>query len=148
VEKLGGRRNFTRGKAAFAKAQCLACHSMAGEGGAIGPDLTGLRKRLSRRDLLEAILFPSKDVSDQYRNTMIQTESGDVLVGRKIDEDGEKVVLQTDPLADERVEIPRKRIRGVKLSALSPMPEGLLHPLSKFEILDLFAYHETDGKEE
>jgi putative heme-binding domain-containing protein len=148
LEKLGGRRNFTRGKAAFAKAQCLACHSMAGEGGAIGPDLTGVRKRLSRRDLLEAILFPSKDVSDQYRNTMIQTESGDVLVGRKIDEDAEKIVLQTDPLADERVEVPRKRIRGVKPSAISPMPEGLLHPLSKFEILDLFAYLETDGKEE
>jgi len=148
LEKLGGRRNFTRGKAAFAKAQCLACHSMAGEGGALGPDLTGVRKRLSRRDLLEAILFPSKDVSDQYRNTMIQTESGDVLVGRKIDEDGEKIVLLTDPLADERVEVPRKRIRGVKPSALSPMPEGLLHPLTKFEILDLFAYLETDGKEE
>ena len=148
LEKPGGRRNFTRGKAAFAKAQCLACHSMAGEGGAIGPDLTGVRKRLSRRDLLDAILFPSKDVSDQYRNTLIQTESGDVLVGRKIDEDADKIVLLTDPLADERVEISRKRIRGVKPSALSPMPEGLLHPLSKFEILDLFSYLETDGKEE
>jgi putative heme-binding domain-containing protein len=148
LEHLGGRRNFTRGKAAFAKAQCLACHSMAGEGGAVGPDLTGVRKRLSRRDLLEAILFPSKDVSDQYRNTMVQTDGGDVIVGRKIDEDADKIVLLPDPLADERVEIPRKRIRGVKPSALSPMPEGLLHPLSKFEILDLFAYLEADGKEE
>jgi putative heme-binding domain-containing protein len=148
LEKLGGRRNFTRGKAAFAKAQCLACHSMAGEGGAVGPDLTGVRKRLSRRDLLEAILYPSKDVSDQYRNTMVQTDGGDVIVGRKIDEDADKIVLLPDPLADERVEIPRKRIRGVKPSALSPMPEGLLHPLSKFEILDLFAYLDADGKEE
>jgi putative heme-binding domain-containing protein len=148
LEKPGGRRNFTRGKAAFAKAQCLACHSMAGEGGALGPDLTGVRKRLGRRDLLEAILFPSKDVSDQYKNTMVQTESGDVIVGRKIDEDADRIVLLTDPLADERAEIPRKRIRGVKLSALSPMPEGLLHPLTKFEILDLFAYLESDGKEE
>ena len=39
-------------------------------------------------------------------------------------------------------------VRGAKPSALSPMPEGLLHPLSKYEILDLFAYFEVDGKEE
>ena len=38
-------------------------------------------------------------------------------------------------LSDERVDVPRRRIRGMKLSALSPMPEGLLHPLTKFEIL-------------
>ena len=147
VEKLSGRRNFTRGKAAFAKAQCLACHSFAGEGGAVGPDLTGVSKRLNPRDLFEAVFLPSKNVSDQYQNTLYQLDDGGVVLGRKVDENAEKLVIAPDLLTDERVEIPKKRIARTKPSALSPMPEGLLDTLTKFEVLDLFAYLQSDGKE-
>jgi putative heme-binding domain-containing protein len=147
VEKPGGRRNFTRGKAAFAKAQCLACHSFAGEGGAVGPDLTGVAKRLNRRDLFEAVFYPSKDVSDQYQNTLYLLDNGNVVLGRRVDEDRDKIVVSPDLLGDERVEIQKKRIIRTKPSALSPMPEGLLDLLTKYEILDLFAYLESDGKE-
>jgi putative heme-binding domain-containing protein len=148
VEKPGaGRRNFTRGKAAFAKAQCLACHSFAGEGGAVGPDLTGVAKRLNRRDLFEAVFYPSKNVSDQYQNTLYQLDDGSVVLGRKLDESADRIVIAPDLLTDERVEIPKKRIAQSKPSALSPMPEGLLDTLTKFEVLDLFAYLQSDGKE-
>jgi putative heme-binding domain-containing protein len=147
VEKPGGRRNFTRGKAAFAKAQCLACHSFAGEGGAVGPDLTGVAKRLNRRDLFDAVFYPSKNVSDQYQNTLYQLDDGNVVLGRRIDEDRDRIVVSPDLLGDERVEIPRRRIVRTKPSALSPMPDGLLDTLGKFEILDLFAYLESDGKD-
>src|SRR6185436_1032022 len=148
VEKPGaGRRNFTRGKAAFAKAQCLACHSFAGEGGAVGPDLTGVSKRLNRRDLFEAVFFPSKNVSDQYQNTLFQLDDGNVVLGRRVDEDKDRIVVAPDLLNDDRVEISKKRIVRFKPSALSPMPEGLLDTLTKFEVLDLFAYLQSDGKE-
>jgi putative heme-binding domain-containing protein len=147
VEKPGGRRNFTRGKAAFAKAQCLACHSFAGEGGAVGPDLSGVGRRLNRRDLFEAVFTPSKNVSDQYQNTLFLLDSGDVVVGRRMDEDRDRIVVAPDLLSDERVEIPRRKIVRMKPSQLSPMPDGLLDTLSKFEVLDLFAYLESDGKE-
>jgi len=146
IEKGLGRRNLVRGKASFAKAQCLACHRLGGEGGAVGPDLSGLAKRFPRRDVLEAILLPSKNVSDQYQNTMIRTESGDVHVGRLVAEDAESVTLRPDPLADATVVIPRKSIAQRKPSAVSPMPEGLLNTLSKFEVLDLLAFLEADGR--
>jgi hypothetical protein len=136
-----------RGKAAFAKAQCLACHSFAGEGGAVGPDLTGVAKRLNRRDLFEAVFYPSKNVSDQYQNTLYQLDDGSVVLGRKLDESADRIVIAPDLLTDERVEIPKKRIAQSKPSALSPMPEGLLDTLTKFEVLDLFAYLQSDGKE-
>ena len=147
VEKPGGRRNFTRGKAAFAKAQCLACHTFVGEGGAVGPDLTGVAKRLHRRDLFDAVFTPSKNVSDQYQNTLYQLDDGGVVLGRKVDESADKIVVAPDLLSDERVELPKKRIARTKPSALSPMPDGLLDTLTKFEVLDLFAYLQSDGKE-
>lgn len=146
IEKGLGRRNLIRGKAAFVKAQCLACHRLGGEGGAVGPDLSGLAKRFSRRDLLEAILLPSKNVSDQYQNTMIQTVDGDVHVGRLIGEDAEKLTLRPDPLAEATVVLARKSIAQRKPSALSPMPDGLMNTLSRLEVLDLLAFLEADGR--
>jgi putative heme-binding domain-containing protein len=147
VERRDQRRNITRGKASFAKAQCLTCHPFAGEGGAVGPDLTGVGKRLGRRDLLEAILRPSKDVSDQFRLTLVQKHDEEVLVGRILDADDGKIVLATDPFAEERVEIARGQIRRLRTSETSPMPEGLLDRLPRLEVLDLIAYLLTDGRE-
>ncbi len=153
MERLGpevegglGRRNLVRGKASFAKAQCLACHRIGGEGGAAGPDLTGVSKRFSRRDLLEAILAPSKAVSDQYQNTMVQTADGEVVVGRKVTEDAGTVTLRPDPLEDATVTVRRSSIVRAKPSALSPMPDGLLDTLSRLEVLDLLAFLEADGQ--
>lgn len=146
IEKGLGRRNLLRGKASFAKAQCLACHRLGGEGGAVGPDLAGIAKRFARRDLLEAILLPSKNVSDQYQNTMIQTTGDDVVVGRLVAEDAETVTLRPDPLGDATVVIPKKSVLRRKASALSPMPEGLLNTLGRLEVLDLLAYLEAEGR--
>jgi len=146
IEKGLGRRNLVRGKASFVKAQCLACHRLAGEGGAVGPDLSGIAKRFSRRDLLEAIVLPSKNVSDQYQNTMIQTVGGDVHVGRLIAEDADAITLRPDPLGEETVVIPRKSIARRKPSALSPMPDWLLDTLGRLEVLDLLAFLEAEGR--
>ena len=110
----------------------------------MGPDLTGVGKRLARKDLLEAILRPSKDVSDQFRLTLVQKHDEEVLVGRILDADDAKITLATDPFAEERLEIPRREIRRQRISATSPMPEGLLDRLSRLEILDLIAYLLTE----
>jgi putative heme-binding domain-containing protein len=141
-----GKRNLVRGKASFAKAQCLACHRIGGEGGAVGPDLSGVAKRFPRRDLLEAILLPSKVVSDQYRNTMIQTAAGEIHVGRLVSEDASTLVLRPDPFEEKTVAIPRASIARRKPSELSPMPDHLADVLGRLEVLDLLAYLEADGR--
>src|SRR5690606_2645393 len=65
VEGDKGQRNFEQGKSLFAAVRCASCHMMAGEGGAIGPDLTQLGTRFSVRDMLQAIIDPNAEISDQ-----------------------------------------------------------------------------------
>ena len=70
----------------------------------------------------------------------------EVHVGRLIAEDADQVTLRPDPLGDASVVIPKKSIAQRKPSALSPMPEGLLNPFSRLEVLDLLAFLEADGR--
>ena len=144
--EIGKHRSFARGKAAFIGAQCVACHHTGGQGGSVGPDLTGVSGRFNRRDLLENIIFPSKIISDRYQNITITKRDGDDVSGSIADENDKKIVLMTNPLSPQRVEILKSEIASREISKLSAMPEGLLNVLSKEEILDLLAYLESDGK--
>jgi len=54
------------GARVFGQALCIQCHRVAGKGGSLGPDLTAAARRFSERDLLEAIVDPMKDRTDQY----------------------------------------------------------------------------------
>jgi putative heme-binding domain-containing protein len=141
-------RNYQRGRAAFAAAQCLACHKFGTEGGSVGPDITGAASRFNRRDLLETIIEPSKVVSDQYQNTIFTKTNGDEVIGRLVEENDSRVVVVTNPLSGERTEIKKREIARRALSKISPMPEGLVNILTKDEILDLLAYIEAGGKRE
>jgi len=77
-----GSRNFEHGQRTFAAARCIVCHRFGADGGATGPDLTQAGGRFQVRDLVEAIVEPSKVVSDQYRASIVQTADGRVVTGR------------------------------------------------------------------
>ncbi|HEX4608930.1 MAG TPA: c-type cytochrome, partial [Urbifossiella sp.] len=79
---LAGGRDFDRGRRLFGAAKCFACHRFDNEGGSNGPDLSGVAGRFSPRDLLESIVDPSKEVSDQYAAVEIRTSDDRVIVGR------------------------------------------------------------------
>ncbi|MEW6306350.1 MAG: c-type cytochrome [Verrucomicrobiota bacterium] len=145
LDKASRGRSFARGKAAFEGAQCMACHRVRFDGGTVGPDLTALGGRFSRRDILEAIMAPSKVVMEQYQSTTIVKKDGDDITGRVIEEDDRRLVLITNPLTGERAEVLKQEVRSRTPATLSPMPEGLVNVLSKEEILDLLAYLESGG---
>jgi putative heme-binding domain-containing protein len=152
VDSLGdvGRgRSFARGQAMFAAAQCILCHQFGHRGRPMGPDLTEVAGRFSRRDILESILEPSRVVADTYRNVIITTKQNEPITGRvALEGDFRLEVLRvaTDPFApDKYTEIPKHSIVSYAESAVSPMPEGLLNTLTKDEILDLLAYLEASG---
>jgi putative heme-binding domain-containing protein len=148
LERAGKARNFEAGQAAFAAAQCLQCHRLGNEGGAIGPDITTVASRFSRVDILSSILEPSKVVSEQYQNITVVKTDGDDVTGRLIEETDTRLVLVPNQLTGDKVEVKKSEVQSRAPSKLSPMPEALVNILSKEEVLDLLAYVETGGKRE
>jgi putative heme-binding domain-containing protein len=138
-------RNFANGREAWLAGQCVQCHRLNDEGGAVGPDLAGAGAKYTRRDLLESILEPSKVLSDQYQNMTVTKQTGEDVTGRIIEDSDTKVVLVTNPLTGEKVELKKSDVKSRTPSKLSPMPEGLASILTKEEILDLLAYMESAG---
>jgi putative heme-binding domain-containing protein len=142
-------RDFDRGRKLFGEARCFTCHRFDNDGGAMGPDLTSLAGRFSRRDILEAVLDPSKVISDQYASVQIVTRAGKVVVGRIVNLNGSKFQVNTD-MADPNAltEVDRDEIEEMQPSKVSMMPQGLLDTLHEDEVLDLLAYLLSRGDRE
>ena len=141
------RRNFAHGKRTFEAARCIVCHRFDGNGGATGPDLTQAAGRFKMKDLVEAIVLPSKAVSDQYQAHVIQTVKGKVYTGRIISENENDVTVVTDPEdATKFAVIERADIEEMFAANQSLMPAGLLDQLNEEEVLDLLAYTLSRGK--
>jgi putative heme-binding domain-containing protein len=141
------RRNYDRGRNLFSAVGCFSCHRYNNEGGAVGPDLTALGGRFSPRDLLESIITPSKEISDQYGAVVIATEDGRVVTGRIVNLHGDTLQVLTDMLnPNALVSVNRTQIEDMKPSTVSMMPEGLLNTLNQDEILDLLAYLLSRGQ--
>jgi putative heme-binding domain-containing protein len=130
----------TRGRTAFTKATCAACHD---GGSAVGPSLLGISKRFGRDDLLTAILQPSKDVSPRYRPTRVLTTDDKAYTGIIVYEATDGVILQTG--ADSTVRIAGANIASMKQVEVSLMPTGLIDKLTDVEIADLLSYLATLG---
>ncbi|HLX60458.1 MAG TPA: c-type cytochrome [Planctomycetota bacterium] len=138
---LASGRDFERGRQMFGAAGCVACHRFNNEGGAFGPDLTGAGGRFNPRDLLESIILPSKEVSDQYQQVLIVTADGKRVLGRIINLHGDSYSVcenMYDP--GKLTNINATQIKSITPSKISPMPEGLLGRLKEEEIMDLLAY--------
>ena len=139
-EKLTGR-DFARGERLFGATSCFACHRFDGRGGAVGPDLTALSGRFSPRDILESIVLPSKQISDQYEAVQIITDEGKVVIGRIVNLAGNSYRINTNMLKPgELTSVDRDSIEEMIPSKTSMMPEGLLNTLNEEEVLDLMAY--------
>lgn len=127
--------NRSTGRGLFVR-HCGACHKLFGEGGQVGPELTGAQ-RTNLDYLLENLVDPSALVGKDYQMTVVQTDDGRVINGIIVQEDAEVVAIQTQ---NERLLLPVSEIEARERSALSLMPEGLLDKLSRAELRDLVGY--------
>jgi putative heme-binding domain-containing protein len=148
LDKLNAGRSYESGKAAFAAVSCIKCHRFNGTGGPSGPDITGVGNRFQPADLLEAIVLPSKVISDQYQATEIITRKKQVFVGTVQEENDLAIILRSSPLSTETETVPKTQIAERRPSKLSVMPQGLLDVLSENEVLDLLAYVRAAGNPE
>ncbi len=136
-----GKRDFDRGRKLFGAANCFACHRFDNEGGSAGPDLTGVAGRFSQKDLLESILDPNKEISDQYAAVEIDTLDGKKVIGRIVNLNGDNLTVNTDMLnPNGNTSVNRNNIDRMRPSKQSMMPAGTLDTLTDDEVLDLMAY--------
>lgn len=146
VDSANGTRNFEQGKAMFAASLCRTCHQVRGEGGFAGPDLSQLGTRFSNKDMLEAIISPSKTISDQYGSTVFYLRSGGSLMGRLIRQDKDKYYISQNPFDTQTIkEVLKKNVVRTRVSEVSPMLPGMINGLNPEELKDLMAYLKSGG---
>jgi len=104
-------------------------------------DLTAVSRRLNTRELLEAIVDPSKEISDQYGTVVVSRRDGSQVSGRVINFAGGAIHISTDLFDPSAViKIPEADVESITRSKVSLMPTGLLDVLQGQEILDLLAF--------
>lgn len=145
LDDLAGPRSLESGKGAFRDIGCADCHRFDGSGSSVGPDLTGIGKRLKSRELLESILLPSKTIADEYAVMLVATDEGRIYSGRIEREDSRTLVLRPNTVGEALVEIPTERIIERHKSDRSNMPSGTLNVLHEAEILDLLGYLQSEA---
>ena len=143
AQRLGdaanGKRLFLA--SATSELQCLKCHTVAGGGGKIGPDLSLIGKKGSKENLYDSVLYPSKAIADQYITWAVETDDGQLVSGLLIGETEAELTLRDSNGKD--FVLPIKSIERRKKSLVSLMPEGLVNTLTEPELADLVAYLAT-----
>jgi putative heme-binding domain-containing protein len=143
---LSEPRDLERGRRLYGSVACATCHRFGAEGGGVGPDLTAVAGRFNVHDLLEAIVDPSKVISDQYAAVIIAKKDGQVVTGRVGNLFGDTLSVIEDMFdPGSSTDVRRADIEEMKASSVSPMPAGLLNSLTEGEIQDLAAYLLTRG---
>ena len=135
-------RSLDIGKRLFAEASCAGCHKMAGEGGVIGPELTGLLERWKgdKVGVLREVLEPSHKVDAKYVMQRILTVDGRTVTGVLVEENDDVVKLLTNPESKEPTVVLQDDIEAMVPSSVSMMPKALMDQYTKDEIFELLAY--------
>jgi hypothetical protein len=140
VVKAGG--DAGRGKIVF-KEQCGKCHMHSGEGGKVGPELTGMAVHPAH-ELLIHILDPNRSVEGNYRAYTVSTDDGRVVTGLLASES--KTAIEVVDAEGKRVAIQRDEIDLFQPSPNSLMPVGFEKQIKPEGFADLLAFLTTRGK--
>ncbi|MBL9185674.1 MAG: c-type cytochrome [Verrucomicrobiaceae bacterium] len=131
-----GLGDADKGKIQF-MARCFACHKLFGEGGAIGPELTGY-DRANVDFWLDNIFTPSLEIREGFGAYTVKTKGGQLLTGLMDAQDANGIVLKD--LAGNKTAIKQADIEKLEASPVSLMPEGLTAGMSDTDLKDFFAY--------
>jgi putative heme-binding domain-containing protein len=116
--------------------QCVRCHIVGGEGTNVGPNLKGVASRLTREQLLQALIEPSARIAPGYGTTNFVLTDGQEVSGSIISETDELVQLKTNDAEPLRIPVTRIKSRENLPSGMPPM--GAL--MSKREIRNVVEY--------
>jgi putative membrane-bound dehydrogenase-like protein len=127
-----------KGKALIAL--CQSCHMINGQGGQIGPNLSGAGA-MGMEAVIRNIIEPNAAIEAAYRIFQVKLKAGEVIEAFYVSEDATAFVIRQAGGADRR--IPKTEVASAKYLRRSLMPEGLLDGFTDEQVTDLFAYLKT-----
>jgi len=128
--------NVQSGKAVFQQT-CGACHKMHGQGGVMGPDLTG-SNRANLDYLLFNVLNPSGEVQDAYKMVLVTTRDGRTFAGTIVSETERQLTLRV--VGQDTAAINKGDILGRETTSQSMMPMGLFDAMAPKDVINLVSY--------
>jgi putative heme-binding domain-containing protein len=136
----------SRGREVFFSklANCSACHRVGKEGGFIGPDLSAVGSGVPLPLIVEAVLWPNRQVKEGYVATRVITNDGQILTGYKVGETDKELTLR-DARSQQILRIARDNVDEIE-NAGSVMPEGLTAGMTDAELRDLVRFLSELGR--
>lgn len=108
-----------------------------GEGGEVGPELTGIGSKQKRDYLLESIVDPNKQIAKGFESVILTLTNGKTVVGIVKAEDDNEVKLMN---AERQTLVVLKQQIDERRTGKSAMPEDIVKKLSKSELRDLVEF--------
>jgi quinoprotein glucose dehydrogenase len=119
------------------EASCVRCHKLDGEGGEVGPEVTGIGSRKDRQYLLESIVFPNKHIAEGFESVVVTLKNTTAYAGQLKRETPE--ILEINSPEDGLIQIKKAEIKS-RERGLSAMPEELRQVLTKRDLRDLVEF--------
>ena len=136
--------NAAEGRRLFFERQdtgCFRCHKVHGNGGDVGPELSGLSQRQTRDYILESIVHPNKQIAAGFENVTVLMNNGTSYAGQVKSTNGTEITINSpeDGLLTLALKDIKQQQRG-----LSAMPNDLATLLSQKDLRNLveFLAHE------
>ncbi len=128
--------SVTAGHAVFLK-NCAMCHSIDGQGGAIGPQLDGVGK-WGVGPLTEKILDPNRNISENFRNYTLKLRDGKVLSGLYRRDEGQVIVFAD--ASGQEFSVSKQDIVERKASKTTLMPSQFVNTISQDDFYALISF--------
>jgi putative heme-binding domain-containing protein len=133
--------NAVRGGRIYEALQCQTCHgggvTPGREGRIFGPDLAGVTRRLSRQELADSLVYPSKQVADRFKAYELERSDSVAIIGFLTEQNAEAVTIVDQQQVHK---VPRAEIKSLRPQSNSLMPDRVMNSLSADEIRDLLAF--------
>jgi putative membrane-bound dehydrogenase-like protein len=120
---------------------CIKCHTVGGQGGTVGPELSSVGAKYPRDELITSVLFPSDRISSGYEPIVVATADGRLVTG--IVKTDTADAFEIEDADAKRIKIAKSDIDEQRRSEVSIMPNGLAEGLTPQDFADLIAYLES-----
>jgi len=118
--------------------QCTACHQLGNEGQPLGPPLTKIGDKFTRRQLYESILTPNASIAKGYEQWVVKTKAGQVFTGLIAEETKEQLRIKDSKA--EYHDVPAADVARKMRQRMGMMADNAVNLMTLQELVDLVEF--------